>query len=463
MPVETVNTVVVQDREYGQDGKPLVNQEVTVRLAPAAIYIIAAGADGNTDQVALQATEMRTKTDATGFWSVSLVPNVVITPANTYYSVKVGLLKSYDIAIPTGAGPFIASNNLTGPLPIFPGGSSVAGPITITGNLSVTGSGTFSGALQANAGLAVLGGGNVAGGWTVAGLLTMTDAASRLVPGATSFSIRDTGNVNDNLLVSNVGNVTVRGTLSAGGQLVISAGGASITGGATVATGDLSVSAGRIVMGAAVSKIVPGATSLSLRNTADTADNALVADGGLVTLRNALTIPSAAGGAVPATSYGTVPLKFFETVLGVATGFITITIPSGFRSIVLMGQLITDQAGSQSANIQFNGDTGNNYDWILKQTTAVPADGSSAAVLTSSARFATAPTGHGEFTVEIPNYALTTLAKGFTCRNTRFDSTLTHETGIGNWRSTAAIASIKLFPTAGNFAAGSAVFGYLLP
>lgn len=292
MPLETVNTVVVQDREYGQDGKPLVNQEVTVRLAPAAIYLIAAGAAGNTDQVALQQTEMRTKTDSTGFWSVSLVSNAVITPANTYYSVKVGLLKTYDIAVPSGAGPFVASNILTGPLPVFPGGSSVAGPITITGNLAVTGTGTFSGALAANGGLAVLGGGNVAGGLTVAGLLTMSDAASRLVPGATSFSVRDTANANDNLIVTNAGNLTVRGNLTvSGGPLTVAAGGASITGGATVATGDLSISAGRLVLGAAVSKIVPGATSLSLRNNADSADNVLIADAGLVTLRNTLTLP----------------------------------------------------------------------------------------------------------------------------------------------------------------------------
>ena len=106
MPLETVNTVVVQDREYGVDGKPIVNQEVTIRLAPAALYLVAAGAAGNTDQVALQPVELRTKTDATGFWSVSLVSNNVIDtgtvttryPATRLSTCRTSLIRSAPIS-----------------------------------------------------------------------------------------------------------------------------------------------------------------------------------------------------------------------------------------------------------------------------------------------------------------------------------------------------------------------------
>lgn len=48
---------------------------------------------------------------------------------------------------------------------------------------------------------------------------------------------------------------------------------------------------GNLVFGAAASKIIPGATSLSHRNTADSADNLLIADGGTVTVRTDVRAP----------------------------------------------------------------------------------------------------------------------------------------------------------------------------
>lgn len=44
-----------------------------------------------------------------------------------------------------------------------------------------------------------------------------------------------------------------------------------------------------IVLGAAASKIIPGATSFSVRNNADNADNLLISNAGAVTLRNTIT------------------------------------------------------------------------------------------------------------------------------------------------------------------------------
>lgn len=68
----------------------------------------------------------------------------------------------------------------------------------------------------------------------------------------------------------------------------------SVTGGATnyaiyTNTGDVSFG-DRLVFRPATSKIVPGATSISLRNTADSADNLLVSNAGDVTVRNTLTV-----------------------------------------------------------------------------------------------------------------------------------------------------------------------------
>jgi len=91
-------------------------------------------------------------------------------------------------------------------------------------------------------------------------------------------------------------------SLSDAGGLVLTGVGASSFGGtvtmdiATITTGPLTltagnmvVTAGDIVMGAAVSQLVPGATSFAIRDTADAVDNLLVEDDGDVTVAQDLT------------------------------------------------------------------------------------------------------------------------------------------------------------------------------
>lgn len=50
------------------------------------------------------------------------------------------------------------------------------------------------------------------------------------------------------------------------------------------------VTAGQLTISTAVGKIVPGATSLSHRNHADSADNLLISDAGVVTVRSTLSL-----------------------------------------------------------------------------------------------------------------------------------------------------------------------------
>lgn len=62
-------------------------------------------------------------------------------------------------------------------------------------------------------------------------------------------------------------------------------------------TGDVSLG-DRLVLRPTVSKVVPGATSLSLRNTADSADNLILTDAGLATFRNNVAVVSTASAAL---------------------------------------------------------------------------------------------------------------------------------------------------------------------
>lgn len=87
------------------------------------------------------------------------------------------------------------------------------------------------------------------------GDLTFSGASRRIIAGTTDFAVRDNGNANNNLLITDAGDVSVRA---------------------------------RFLILAAASKIVGGATSLSVRDNADANDNLLITNAGDVLSRAAL-------------------------------------------------------------------------------------------------------------------------------------------------------------------------------
>lgn len=122
--------------------------------------------------------------------------------------------------------------------------------------------------------------------------LTLTTAASKIIPGATSLSLRNNADSADNLIITNAGAVTIRAGLTV------------TAGGATVTAGDLTMTAGNLIFSSASGKVIPGATSLLFRNTADSATNITITDAGAVTVRTTLT---ATGGIAAAGGFSTSP------------------------------------------------------------------------------------------------------------------------------------------------------------
>lgn len=98
-----------------------------------------------------------------------------------------------------------------------------------------------------------------------AGTLRFSPAVSQIVPGATSLSLRNNANSADNILITDAGAVTIRALLTA--------------------LAGLTITAGNLTFGAASGKVIPGATQLSFRNNADSADNLLISNAGDVTIR----------------------------------------------------------------------------------------------------------------------------------------------------------------------------------
>lgn len=108
-----------------------------------------------------------------------------------------------------------------------------------------------------------------------AGRILVTSAVGKIIPGATSISLRNNADSADNLIITDAGLVTLRGGVSFN-------------------------AAGSILLSTAVGKIIPGVTSISLRNNADGADNLLITDAGVITTRSTLN----SGGDITMTGAG---------------------------------------------------------------------------------------------------------------------------------------------------------------
>jgi hypothetical protein len=77
---------------------------------------------------------------------------------------------------------------------------------------------------------------------------------------------------------------------SKGLRVNVSTGAVTSTHAITITSGGVTLTAGSLTLGAAASQLIPGATSLSLRNNANNADNLLILDNGNVTVRGTLTV-----------------------------------------------------------------------------------------------------------------------------------------------------------------------------
>ena len=142
-------------------------------------------------------------------------------------------------------------------------------------------------------------------------------------------------------------------------------------------------------------------------------------------------------------------------------------IPAIYDSLLIVAQM-RGTNGSELVDTQmtFNGDTSAIY-WYNYQFAAsasVTAGGSSGLNNTymGPTNAASGPTGRaGVITCEIPNYARTDFYKGFTSRQSHFETTTRAVSQWGGgWDNTAAINRITLTPAAGLWAAGSNVSLY---
>lgn len=160
--------------------------------------------------------------------------------------------------------------------------------------------------------------------------------------------------------------------------------------------------------------------------------------------------------------------KIAETILGAAAASITFSsIPATFRHLRLEVVARGDAALTEvQLRLRFNGDTGANYDWIASAFLEADAQSTSEAVadtfigLGSNIPAANAPASHaGVVSIFIGDYARTQWHKsahGMSFHMLAASATnLRNVIGGGRWRSTAAITSLVIPISSGNYTAGS--------
>jgi len=117
-------------------------------------------------------------------------------------------------------------------------------------------------------------------------------------------------------------------------------------------SGDLTLPA-RLLFSSAVGKLVPGATSFSLRNTADNADNLLITDAGAITVRNTVSGITTLTATTLAGTLST-PAQPNVTSLGTLTGLSVSAAPTfgvgGSASVAKPAQVLFQAQGLSTSS-----------------------------------------------------------------------------------------------------------------
>lgn len=160
--------------------------------------------------------------------------------------------------------------------------------------------------------------------------------------------------------------------------------------------------------------------------------------------------------------------RIFDSTLGADAASFDITgISSGFKHLELIANLRGTTAATQiEVQCRFNNDSGANYDAQFFFILGAGSTGVTSAVAATAAQIGlitagTATANHsGTLRILVSDYANTTFFKKIEARTsysraTGVSNDQINTIGVGTWNSTSAINRITIFPTAGNWLAGS--------
>lgn len=153
--------------------------------------------------------------------------------------------------------------------------------------------------------------------------------------------------------------------------------------------------------------------------------------------------------------------KISEQILGSTAASVTFSsIPNTYRNLILTVFATVTVKSNQAVTVQFNGDTGTNYDW---GTWAFGSStGNSSGLAATALTVGNIPDVSSNansawyLRLAIDNYAGTTAWKNIMGSSSRRDSANLFIDSVGGfWESTSAISSLTINVAASTFAAGS--------
>ena len=146
--------------------------------------------------------------------------------------------------------------------------------------------------------------------------------------------------------------------------------------------------------------------------------------------------------------------------LGSSASSVTFSsIPATYRDLILVSSVACTSTGD-TMRLRFNGDTGNNYNWVFMNgtgSTVTSSQQSNQNQLDFSA-FVGIPTVVGRYNniLQIQDSSATDKHKTILSRTNQDGDTFPGTTALaGRWANTSAITSINVFTSTFNFIAGS--------
>lgn len=257
------------------------------------------------------------------------------------------------VAAPTGAGTNLAA--------AFTGNVTMSGTLSGISTLAAT---TLTGTLStaAQAGVTSLG---TLTSLTTSGTITMTAAASQFIPGATSFSHRNTANSADNLLLTDAGLATFRNTVTiSSGGLTVSAGGLTVTGASTITgtLGGITTLTATSMVGALTGNVtgnVSGSSGSTTGNaaTATALQTARAINGTNFDGTAAITVTAAAGTLTGATLNATVTASSLTSVGILAAPHMTSPVIDSGGLVITAGDVVMAATAKVRIDGSGSGDT----------------------------------------------------------------------------------------------------------
>lgn len=151
-----------------------------------------------------------------------------------------------------------------------------------------------------------------------------------------------------------------------------------------------------------------------------------------------------------------------QTLASAASTISFTSIPQNYNNLLVIFAGANNTGGTANVTLNFNADTGANYNVAFLQNSGATAIGGTQTAQTAALVGVISNGGSSVIRLDIPAYAKTTLTKTFACANPAINAAIAQLVTplAAGWNSTAAITSITL--NCSQFSAGSVamLYGY---